>query len=537
MARSHAPRKAAARKPTRSKAGKTRRRLPARPAALRLYDRKRDFAVTPEPRGGRRTAKDDTLFVVQKHAARRLHYDFRLALDGTLKSWAVTRGPSLDPKDRRLAVHTEDHPMDYARFEGIIPRGQYGGGTVMVWDIGTWQPVGDPHKGYAKGHLEFELHGRKLKGRWHLVRMRGREENGKENWLLIKAHDGHATSDHGDVILDKDRSVLTRRPMEKIAAAADATWQSNRAEPMAKEPTAKKPGRRSTPAGKPSPEAPPFRLTHPDRVLFKDQGLTKQALAAYYVAIARHMLPHIADRPLSLVRCPGGTSQKCFYQKHAAAGMSEAIRRIRVKAGEEDYLIVDDVRGLVELVQFGTLEIHPWGSRGKDIHHPDRLIFDLDPDPSVPWESVVAAAHEVRGLLNEIGLKSFPKTTGGKGLHVVVPIEPGPDWAAAKEFTRQLAEVLATRNPERYTTNMAKKVRKGRIFIDYLRNDFGATAIAPYSTRARDGAPVSVPLAWSEVTPELDPAAFSIDAVLARVKRQRRDPWAELLKIRQRLRL
>jgi bifunctional non-homologous end joining protein LigD len=537
MARSSSTRKAAPRKDARSKAPKTRRRSVARPAALRLYDRKRDFAITPEPRGARATAKDETLFVVQKHAARRLHYDFRLALDGTLKSWAVTRGPSLDPKDRRLAVHTEDHPMDYARFEGIIPQGQYGGGTVMVWDLGNWQPIGDPRKGYAKGHLEFELQGKKLKGRWHLVRMHGREENGKENWLLIKANDEYATSDHGDVVLENDRSVLTRRPMEKIAAAADATWQSNRAEASDRKPAAKKAAPRSKPALKTAAEPPPFRLTNPDRVLFKDQGLTKQDLANYYLTIAPHMLPHIADRPLSLVRCPGGTSQKCFYQKHAAAGMSEAIRRIHIKAGEEDYLIVDDVQGLIELVQFGTLEIHPWGSRGADIHRPDRLIFDLDPDPSVAWERVIAAAHEVRGLLDEIGLKSFPKTTGGKGLHVVVPIEPGPEWPAAKDFTRQLAELMATRAPDKYTTNMAKRVRKDRIFIDYLRNDFGATGIAPYSTRAREGAPISVPLAWSEVTPDLDPASFSIEAVVTRVKRQRRDPWAALLTLRQRLKL
>ena len=523
MARPHSPRKTAPRKPARSRSGKARRP----PAALRPYDRKRDFAVTPEPRGGRTSAADDNLFVIQKHAARRLHYDFRLALDSTLKSWAVTRGPSLDPKDRRLAVHVEDHPMDYARFEGIIPKGQYGGGTVMVWDIGTWQPVGDARKGYAKGHLEFDLHGKKLKGRWHLVRMRGREENGKENWLLIKGDDKYAAGDRGDAILEKDRSVLSRRSMEKIAAAADGTWQSNRAEPSSGK---KKPARQST-------ARPALRLTHPDRVLFKDEKLTKQDLAEYYLQIAPHMLPHIADRPLSLVRCPGGTSQKCFYQKHAAAGMSEAIRRIHIKAGEEDYLIVDEAEGLVELVQFGTIEIHPWGSRGTDIHRPDRLIFDLDPDPSVPWPSVVAAAHEVRGLLDELGLRSFPKTTGGKGLHVVVPIEPGPKWPTAKEFTRQVAELLATRAPERYTTNMAKRARKGRIFIDYLRNDFGATGIAPYSTRARDGAPIAVPLAWSEVTPDLAPASFSIESVLARVKRQRQDPWVEMPKLRQRLRI
>ncbi len=282
-----------------------------------------------------------------------------------------------------------------------------------------------------------------------------------------------------------------------------------------------------------------MRLTHPDRLIFPEEGLTKRDLAGYYAAIAPHILPHIANRPLSLVRCPDGASRKCFYQKHPMIGMSKAVRRVRVKEanGYAHYVFIDDAPGLLELVQFGTVEFHPWGSRADDLDHPDQLIFDLDPDPSVPWTRVIEAAHEIKALLDEIGLQSFPKTTGGKGLHVVVPTEPGVEWAAAKRFCRQIAELLATRAPDDYTTSMSKSVRRGRIFVDFLRNDFGSTAIAAYSARARKGAPVAVPLAWREVTADLAPAKFTLGTVRERVRRQRADPWKKFWTLRQQLKL
>jgi bifunctional non-homologous end joining protein LigD len=280
---------------------------------------------------------------------------------------------------------------------------------------------------------------------------------------------------------------------------------------------------------------PLARLTSPDKVLYTAQGLTKSDLAQYYSDIADAILPHLAGRPLALVRCPEGQSKECFFQKHPAMGMSPAIHRIpvRMKQSTETYLLIEDLAGLIELVQFGTLEIHPWGCRAEDVERPDRIIFDLDPDPSVPWRSVVDALHEIKDLLAEIGLRSFAKTTGGKGLHAVVPIRPGPHWPEVKNFARAIAETLATRSPDKYTTNMAKRKRAGRIFVDYLRNDRGATAIAPYSTRAREGAPVAVPLAWREVTPGLDPQQFTIHSVVRRLKRLKGDPWAELLTLQQ----
>lgn len=845
----------------------------AKSAGLSAYRRKRDFDVTPEPIG--EGDLPDNLFVIQKHAARRLHYDFRLALDGALKSWAVTRGPSLDPKERRLAVHVEDHPMDYASFEGTIPKGQYGGGTVMVWDVGTWKSIGDAHKAYRKGHMDFELTGKKLHGRWHLVRMHPRpnRDDRHDNWLLIKGHDDQAVPSDGDTILDKDKSVLTGRSLDEIASGAapkekhaerrrapkartrpprsvrgigkvplpnfiepelatlvakpppgpdwihevkldgyrmfcrianrechfltrrgydwtrkisaladhvrlpvdtaaidgelvalddrgtsnfgnlqaaladgkldhlaffafdllhldgvdlrtlplierkeklrellkgdtadassvffsehfraegdrffenacemalegvvskrmEAPYRSGRSPDWLKTKcqqrqefviggfterasgpgqvgalllgyydgdklvyagkvgaalgatemahlrkrldqlranrspfSVKVPAPRDTmwvrpeavcevdfhnwtsdgrlrqgrfeglrldkqaqevvremlqspangasgtatgrksrggPArpnhaggsqsksGARAPDAQPLaRLTHPDRVLFAAQGLTKRGLAEYYLEIADAMLPHIARRPLVLVRCPEGRKGSCFYQKHPAQGMSDALHRVKVheKTKTEEYLFLEDINGLIELVQFGTLEIHVWGSKVDDVDRPDRIVFDLDPGEEVAWRAVIDSMREMRSLLEGIGLRSFPKSTGGKGLHVVVPIEPSATWTMVKDFTRTLAEVMAERHPERYTTNMAKRARTGRIFIDYLRNDRGATAIAPFSTRARPGAPIAVPLSWSEVTEKLSPAQFTVERVRARLKKMRKDPW------------
>lgn len=854
-------------------------RAKGRADGLARYRAMRDFKKTAEPKGGRPTPGGNS-FVVQKHAARRLHYDFRLELDGTLKSWAVTRGPSFDPADRRLAVHVEDHPIDYAGFEGIIPQGEYGGGTVMVWDRGTWEPVGDPREGYAKGKLKFTLHGDKLKGGWTLVRMGGRARDERtDNWLLIKERDEEAQPGHGDETLEKKaKSATTGRSMEQIAASADRVWTrqgeqtitpkkaapSRRAAPKTKAApkrkkkqgvaglpdfvppelptlvdappegpdwlheikldgyrvlwrfedgktrfltrtnqdwTAKFPelaklrlkadtalidgeivandekgvssfqalqealsagrteglklcafdllyldgddlreqsldarkarlkalvdaspksdkltfsehidgrgkdvfsnacslslegivskrrdapyrpgrsndwlktkcgsrqefviggftdhsketgsigalligyfedgafiyagkvgtgfdaamrkkirksldklarkdmtfkavptaGRRgahwvtpqivaevaysnwtrdgvlrhpsfqglrmdkpakaitrdkakpvATTAAKPSAKAakPHARaakgsdelagviLTHPDRVLYADQGLTKRDLALYYMEVADLMLPHLAGRPLSLVRCPDGEGKACFYQKHPGNSAPAALRRIKISegSGTNEYVIVDNAAGLVALVQMGVLEVHPWGSTEKELEKPDRIIFDFDPAPDLDWKRVIAAAAEMRDRLKAFGLESFLKTTGGKGLHVVAPVAPRDEWPEVKAFTKALATAMERDAPNAYTTVMSKKERKGKIFIDYLRNDRGATAIAPYSTRARPGAPVAMPIPWKALTPALKPSEFTVLTVPKKLKAQRTDPWAEIGKLRQ----
>ncbi|WP_437640804.1 DNA ligase D [Sorangium sp. So ce854] len=276
------------------------------------------------------------------------------------------------------------------------------------------------------------------------------------------------------------------------------------------------------------------RLTNPDKVLYPAQGITKIALARYYAQVAEHMLPHVADRLLTLVRCPEGQGKPCFFQRHEAEGLSEAIRRTTVEedGGKRTYLYVETTEGLVSLVQMGALEMHIWGSRVDRIEEPDMMIFDLDPAPELPWERVADAARTVRRLLETLGLRSFVKTTGGKGLHVVAPIEARRGWDEVKPFTKAVADALVRFDPARYIATLSKAKRTGKVFVDYLRNGRGATAVAPYSTRARPGAAVATPLSWDELDAPLDPASFTIETVPQRLATVP-DPWAELSGVRQ----
>lgn len=837
--------------------------------ALRRYREKRNFVRTPEPSGNTRArtgshAVDQRLFVIQKHAASRLHYDFRLELDGTLKSWAVPKGPSLDPGQKRLAVHVEDHPLDYADFEGIIPPKQYGAGTVLIWDRGTWEPMGDPRAGYRKGVLKFRLNGHKLHGHWTLVRMGLRSGEKQDNWLLIKDRDDQARTGPGGEIVDRmPDSVESGRGVQQVAREQPRVWQSprrssrsggsagrrldlsriagavrarcpdwvapqlatlvermpddeqwlheikydgyrivarvggrqarlftrnqndwtaklqpqadavasldaadawldgevvvfteggktdfqalqnafdrrsasrivyclfdvmylngydlrqvplverkrllaslfpdhstsdvlrysdhiagdghatfdeacrrgleglivkradapyrsgrgrswlkvkceqrqefviggytdpsgsrhgfgallvgfydkqglryagrvgtgfshislrelqtklrrlERAKPAFSNPPTgwdangvhwvrpelvaevrfaewtkegilrqasfqglrqDKPARaigreraqtsqdepapqhQTSPQSRKKPQRPAragTKLSHPDRVLFPDIGLTKDGLARYYEQVADWMVPHLRGRPLTLVRCPQGY-QDCFYQKHVNETVPKAIGRVEIEedGGAGTYMVADSLEAVLGLVQMGVLELHTWGAIRDRLDRPDRLTFDLDPDPSVPWQQVIEAAQLMRALLGELGLTGFVKTTGGKGLHVVTPIQRAHDWEEAKAFAKAVADHMVATIPQRFTATMAKRARKGKIFIDYLRNARGATAIAAYSTRAKPGAPVSVPLEWDELSPDLTSDYFTVMNVQARLKHQRRDPWA-----------
>ncbi len=828
--------------------------------ALETYRRKRDFTKTAEP-PGKRASSDSDLFVIQKHAARRLHYDFRLAMDGVLKSWAVTRGPSLVPEEKRLAVHVEDHPMDYGDFEGTIPKGEYGGGNVIIWDRGHWTPIGDPHKAYAKGHLEFELDGEKLHGRWHLVRMRGRPREKRENWLLIKGDDEYARSaDAPDILEEKPDSVKTGRPVEALTGEPPG-WSSKTGriarpeEPAAKpasnrkaaafkapdfaklkgaakkalpdfiepalaSPTAKAPGgarwiheikydgyriearldkgkvklltrsgldwtkkfgaplvdafqslpvksalidgelvvenasgvsdfsalqealsenrserflyyafdllyldgydlrqvplikrkeileallktqdgplrysghfdddgelvrrhvcrlslegivsklqnapyrpgrskdwlkakcgtrqefviggfvpsttarkaigslvlghyddkgklqhvgrvgtgftqsvaadlykqlekirmttspfagkltadqarqvvyvkpqlvaeidfrgwtadknirhaafrglRQDKPAGEvvreeagevvaaPAPKIS-VKLTHPDRLYWPDAGVTKAGLADYYAEVWPRIAPFVVARPLALLRCPGGITDTCFFQKHAWKGLSKSIHLIADPKDEsgEQILSIDDLDGLIGLVQGGVLEIHPWGSTLAALEQPDMIIMDLDPGEGVVWTDIIAAAEELRDRFAQFGLASFVKTSGGKGLHVVAPLKPKAEWDAVKTFAHEMAAAMAADDPSRYVATITKAKRGGKILVDYLRNGRGATAVAPYSTRARAGAPVSMPLEWDELSAEIGPNYFTVLNTPTRLSDVSRDPWAD----------
>jgi bifunctional non-homologous end joining protein LigD len=277
------------------------------------------------------------------------------------------------------------------------------------------------------------------------------------------------------------------------------------------------------------------RLTHPEKILYPEQGITKGALAEYYLAVAERMLAHVARRPVTMVRCPAGQEQKCFYQRHAGSGVPTQLKQIRVPGFDDPYLYIEDAAGLVAMVQMGVLEIHPWGVTVAHPDTPDRIIFDLDPDEGLGFAEVVRAAREVHERLAALGLQSFVKTTGGKGLHVILPIAPQHAWSAAKAFARDLSAAMAADAPDRYLTRISKAERSGRIFIDYLRNDPTSTAVGPYSTRARPGAPIATPLAWDEVDEHLDPRSFTIASVPRRIAGQKADPWAEMLECGQRL--
>ena len=868
---------------------------------LNRYQSMRDFQVTREPRGSNRNGKSleskALPFVVQKHAATRLHYDFRLGWEGVLKSWAVAKGPSYNPADKRLAMQVEDHPWEYRDFEGIIPKGQYGGGTVMVWDQGEWLPHGDVDQGLRDGHLKFELRGNKLVGDWVLVRMHGRNDRpDKPSWLLIKEKDQYARDDSGEAITDEaPDSAVTGRTMEQIAANQDRIWnskqasrngadkpsqtgqvsgerlreqKSNKAAPdVRKYPAERFPGfippqlaqsASSAPSGDewmhelkldgyriqihiraagskskknrtvqlltrkgldwsarmpdiataagqlPAMEAildgeavvlddhglsnfaglqaafqegtqrnityfafdvlhldghnlralqlserrkileqllrglertslrlsegiegkgavvfehacqlgaegivsklatakyvsgrsntwlklkcyleqefviggftlpsngtvgvgslllgyydsgklryagrtgtgftqathrslrakldalaakqSPFadvpremqrgvhwvkpelvaqvtfttwtrdnlvrqaafkglredkpavevtressvaqapqeadaveqkkkpstlgqqktemggvKITHPEKILDAESGLTKRALAEYFEAVADNMLPHVADRPLSVVRCPDGNRKPCFFQKHTGVGTAHEVKSVSIrnrKNGEkEEFLTVDSVEGLIGLAQMGVLEVHTWGCRNESVDQPDRIVFDLDPDSAIKWEMLASTALEFRKRLNKVGLKSFLKGTGGKGLHVVAPIVPEYDWRTIKEFAHELVLQLEREQPKLYVTKMSLAARKGRIFLDYLRNDRESTSVAPYSPRARSGAPVSMPLKWDELKLGEMPK-FHISDFQEWRSRLRKDPWKELLEVRQKL--
>jgi len=285
------------------------------------------------------------------------------------------------------------------------------------------------------------------------------------------------------------------------------------------------------------PEFHGVRLSHPDKVIYPEQGITKQALAEYYNAVADWMLPHVVNRPISLVRCPAGRAKKCFFQRHAGSGVPPQLGQVPVEGfGEsEAFLFIKDSGGLIALVQMGVLEIHPWGSRVDNPMKPDRIVFDLDPGEGLAFADVVKAAKDVRRFLESVDLVSFVKTTGGKGLHIVVPIARRYGWADVKGFAKRVGELMASKSPEKYLTRISIAERRGKIFIDYLRNDPTSTAVGPYSTRAREGAPVATPLAWEELTPRLNPKAFDIRSVPKRLAKLKRDPWAEMGKLAQKL--
>ena len=786
--------------------------------ALAQYQAKRDFARTSEPRGAQ-ASQAGNRFVVQQHWARRTHFDFRLELDGVLKSWAVTRGPSANPKDKRLAVETEDHPLDYADFEGTIPAGEYGGGTVMLWDEGVWQSHdADPAAAFAQGLMKFVLAGQRMKGAWTLVRMKPRagKQESHSNWLLIKERDEYAENDDtlvtrhdssvrsqrakaeieagktppaamklpdfippalcrlqeeppaGDdwlheikydgyrmqlaiasgravvrsreghdwtgklgaiaaaaaglkvqsAIIDGEAVVfdpqgvsdfaalvaalenrsqtpayvafdllmlddrdLRQQPLEQRKQALKALLSGHDARPLryadhiaghgphvlkqavaggAEGIVSKRAGSRYTSgrghdwikvksvgrddfaivgyvpsqrgrefsalmlaqengerlryvgrvgtgfsaqsqtailkqlqpladnavpehldgvakapknarwvrpglraeigfagwtgdrqlrharflalreAAKPSPKAKPLppaatpaadlrRLTHPERVLIADGGLTKLKLAEYLVAIAPRMLPHLEGRPVSFLRAPDGIEHPTFFQRHALPGMTAGIVPAKGGKSDKEYVALDGIEGLITAAQFSVVELHGWAAHMPGLDHPDRMIFDLDPDESVQFPAVKAAAFEIRDVLQATGLESWPLLSGGKGIHVIAPLDGTNSWDVVERFTQGLARTLARLAPQKYVAVATKARRKGRIFIDYLRNKSSATAIVPYSVRARADAAVALPTSWAGLAHINAANVMHISDALA----LHADPWAGFFACKQ----
>ncbi len=512
---------------------------------LSKYHEKRDFKKTPEPDANSELKSTaHPRFVIQKHDATRLHYDLRLEVGGVFKSWAITRGPSLDPQEKRLAVEVEDHPLAYGDFEGTIPTAEYGGGTVMLWDRGFWLPEthADPAQSLRDGELKFVIAGSKLTGGWVLVRMKhDRNHTKNKNWLLIKHRDAWAKAGDGERILKQDRSIASKRTMHQIAsgkgakpaafmldgpniAKADAIWHSRLA--TGKNNSASEPAPMQRKKNTHTFAAITaygdvvggVKISKTAKILWPTvnggTAVSKLDLAVYMATVGPWMLDHIRGRPCSLIRAPDGIDGAQFFQRHAMKGQSPLVRTVRITGDHEPYLQIDDAQGLVAMSQIAALEFHPWNCAEFQPMRPGRLIFDLDPAPDVPFSAVVDAAVDIRDRLDRVGLVSFCKTTGGKGLHVVTPlkVEAGADlgWPEAKMFAEAISTQMANDNPDCYLVTMSKKIRAGRIFLDYLRNDRMATAVAPLSPRARPGAPVSMPLSWAQVRRDLDAQRFTI---------------------------
>jgi bifunctional non-homologous end joining protein LigD len=394
--------------------------------------------------------------------------------------------------------------------------------------------------------------------------MRPRRGEKRTNWLLIKGKDAEArTEDEPDILVEEPQSVASGRSVEQVGEGDDV-WDSSTGR-MGRVSGNKASSNKTAPrrASQPEPSVPrsnaksqrasaaidakaapakardrtfAVALTHPDRIYWPDVGLTKQGLAEYYADVWKWMAPHVVARPLALLRCPGGIAAQCFFQKQPWKGVHKSIAVLpNPGAGGDTFLAIENLDGGVAMVQAGVLEIHPWGATVGDLDHPDRLIFDLDPGPHLDWAALIDAAVDVRERLERDGLKSFVKTSGGKGLHVVAPLRPEAAWDAAKSYARGIAEAMAKGDPQRYTAVVSKAARERKIFVDYLRNARGATAVAPYSTRARAGAPVSAPLAWDELGPKLRGDSFNVGNIRDRLSRLRPDPWASFFKLAQSL--
>ena len=507
---------------------------------LRRYRQKRNFDVTSEPAGSPAPDKDGHRFVVQRHRASRLHYDLRLEAAGVLLSWAVPKGPTLDPDVKRMAVHVEDHPLEYFDFEGVIPRGEYGGGDVIVWDWGTWAITdgSDPIAATEAGDLHFDLKGEKLRGHFALVRRGGRDT--KAQWLLLHKHDDDAVT--GWDPEDHPRSVKSGRTNDEVKSAPAATW-SGSADWSA--PTEDEIAALDSLGVKGLWEfgGHTLQLTNLDKVLFPAKGRaaasTKRDLVRYNATLAPAMLPYLVGRPVNLHRFPDGSSKPGFWHKAAPARAPEWIPRWRnedaASGTARDYLVLDSPAALAWAANFGAIEVHPWTSTTSQPHQPTWAMIDIDPGDSSSFDDVQVLARLHRTALEHIGMKAAPKVTGKRGIQIWVPVADGLTFDDTRAWVERLSRLVGAAVPEMVSWEWEVTKREGRIRLDYTQNAINKTLVAPFSTRPAAGAPVSVPITWDELDDaDLRPDRWTIRTIAERLTTAG-DPLAPLIGLQQRL--
>jgi bifunctional non-homologous end joining protein LigD len=515
------------------------------------YRKKRDFGVTSEPSGAARAPKPGHRFVVQRHRASSLHYDFRLEIDGVLVSWAVPKGPTLDPDVKRMAIHVEDHPLDYFDFEGVIPQGEYGGGDVIVWDWGTWEVVDgqDPQAAVGSGDLHFELHGQKLAGRFALVR-RGRP-GAKEQWLLLHKHDDRAQV--GWDPEDHPASVKSGRTNDEVQSAPSATWSSSTSSSSTSSSSTSWAGPTEDElaaldalgkAGEWTLGEHTLRLTNLDKVLFpakrgRSKALTKRDLVRHYATMAPVMLPYLAGRPINLHRFPDGIDAEGFWHKALPKHAPEWLTRWHYddhgKGETEWYMVLDSPAAVAWVANYGAIELHPWTSTAAAPHEPSWAMIDIDPGTKATFDDALVLARLYRTALEHLDVQACPKVTGKRGIQVWVPVASGYEFQDTQDWVERISRAVGATAPELVSWEWSTAKRGGLTRLDYTQNAINKTLVAPFSLRPAPGAPVSVPITWDELDdPDLSPDRWNLRNIGERLA-EAGDPLAPLVGTQQKL--
>ena len=527
---------------------------------LETYWQKRDFSKTPEPKG-KISRKGKNRFVCQEHHASSLHFDFRLEIGGVLKSWSIRKGPSLNPQIRRLAVPTEDHPVEYIEFEGTIPEGNYGAGEHMVWDVGTFKLLEDGEDAAAaeaaavaqfeKGKLKFELYGEKLKGAFSFFRLGA----SRDQWLLVKSKDSHADENWKLELLKPDAAgskfieETEKKPRRRSFKPAPKRRENEEVVKIpAKAEKGEKPAtiaallKTKNPKGDQRVKIGEYvlDLTNLDKLYWKEEGYTKGDLIRYYYQISEYILPYLKNRPLIMKRYPNGADGHGFHQ-HDVDEVPEFVRTIALVAEDEgehtvDYIVGENLQTNLYMANLGAIERHPWHAKIEKLDFPDWFVFDLDPGEEVEFETICDVALSTREIIKNLGLASYAKTSGSRGIHVYVPIKAEYSFDQIADLTERIAKKIARENPQTATAERSKqKRRKTQIYIDFLQNAYGKSVVAPYSVRPKAGATVSAPLEWAEIERKaISIRDFTIENMLARVK-EKGDLFKEVLSNKQSL--